>query len=47
MEGLNFPIQTYARELSKIMEIPVEQFVQGLRSSGVTMNPVDPAKPLK
>lgn len=48
MEGLNFAMSSYeAHELKNIMDTPVEQFVQALRSSGVTTNPVDPAKPLK
>ena len=47
MEGLNFPITLYSQELSSIMETPVEQFIQALRSSGATTNPVDAAKPLK
>jgi hypothetical protein len=47
MEGLNYPIGTYAHELRGIMESPVDQVIQSLRNSGVTTNPVDPAKPLK
>lgn len=47
MEGLNFPIAAYGHELASIMETSMDQFLQNLRGSGVTTNPVDPAKPLK
>lgn len=47
MEGLNFPISSYEAELPVMMDTPAEQYIDMLRASGVTSNPVDPVKPLK
>lgn len=47
MDGLNFPFASYANDLQTLMEETVENVLDSLRSSGVTVNPVDPDKPLR
>eukprot|EP00892_Ulva_mutabilis_P009392 jgi/Ulvmu1/6825/UM031_0029.1 len=47
MDGLNFPYGSYVGEISGLMACPAESVLANLRSSGVTVNPLDPDIPLR
>lgn len=47
MDGLNFPFTAYIEELSGLMDQSVDAVLADIRNSGVTINPLDPEKPLR
>lgn len=47
MDGLNFPFALYAEETTVLMDQSVETVLANIRDSGVTVNPLDPDKPLR